>query len=247
MLLEDPRTVPVPVVLAGRTVRLEPLAVRHAEGLALAGAQDRAAYAYTPVPDGPEAAHDYVARALTDQAAGRALPFALVTAFDGRVVGSTRFLELDYWRGPVVWPPVTGAPYGDPLTAVPDAAEIGNTRIAGCARGTGVNAEAKLLMLRHAFETWGVRRITLRADARNVRSRAAIERLGAACEGVRRAHARGLDGAVRDTAFYSVLREEWPAVRSLIELRLPAAARPPATLSRPRRDHDGAAGRLLLT
>ncbi|MFJ6995703.1 GNAT family N-acetyltransferase [Streptomyces sp. NPDC003090] len=239
---------PVPVVLAGRTVRLEPLAMRHAEGLAWAGAQDRAAYAYTPVPDGLEAAHDYIARALTDQAAGRALPFALVTAADGRVVGSTRFLELDYWRGPVVWPPVTGVPYGDPLTAVPDAAEIGNTWIAGCARGTGANAEAKLLMLHHAFETWGVRRITLRADARNTRSRAAIERLGATCEGVRRAHSRGLDGVVRDTAFYSVLHEEWPTVRSIIELRLSATAQhPPAPFPRPQRAHDDAAGQLLLT
>ncbi|WP_308406725.1 GNAT family protein [Streptomyces sudanensis] len=145
---------------------------------------------------------------------------------------------------------MTGVPYGDPLTAVPDAAEIGNTWIAGCARGTGINAEAKLLMFHHAFDTWGVRRVALRADARNVRSRAAIERLGATCEGVRRAHSRGLDGVVRDTAFYSVLHEEWPAVRSLIELRLAAAVRPPVPLPRARRDRrdqDDAAGRLLLT
>ncbi|MFF1510201.1 GNAT family N-acetyltransferase [Streptomyces sp. NPDC058326] len=211
---------PVPVLLTGRTVRLEPLAMRHAEALARAGGADRSAYAFTPVPDGLESALDYIARALTDRAAGRSLPFALVSTADERVIGSTRFLELDYWRGPLIWPPVPGMPHGDPLTAVPDAAEIGNTWIARDARGTGINTEAKYLMLRHAFETWGVRRVTMRADARNTRSRIAIERLGASCEGVRRAHSRGLDGAVRDTAFYSILDEEWPAVRDIVELRM---------------------------
>ncbi|MEU2118610.1 GNAT family protein [Streptomyces sp. NPDC016459] len=210
---------PVPVLLTGRSVRLEPLAMRHAEALAWAGGADRSAYAFTPVPDGLESALDYIARALTDQAVGRSLPFALISTADERVVGSTRFLELDYWRGPLIWPPAPGMPHGDPLTAVPDAAEIGNTWIARDARGTGINTEAKYLMLRHAFETWGVRRITMRADARNTRSRIAIERLGASCEGVRRAHSRGLDGAVRDTAFYSILDEEWPTVRDIVQLR----------------------------
>lgn len=111
------------------------------------------------------------------------LSFAVVRATDGRVVGSTRFLELDYWQGPLVWPAVPGVPFGDPATAIPDAAEIGNTWLSPGAQGTGINTEAKLLMLRHAFETWGVRRISLRADARNGRSRAAMERLGFTCEG----------------------------------------------------------------
>ncbi len=199
--------------------------MRHAEALARAGEADRSAYAFTPVPNGLESALDYIARALAEQAAGRCLPFALVSTADDRVIGSTRFLELDYWRGPLVWPPTPGHPHGDPLTAVPDAAEIGNTWISGDARGTGINTEAKLLMLRHAFDTWGVRRITLRADARNTRSRVAIERLGATCEGIRRAHSRGLDGAVRDTAFYSILDEEWPTVRDIIELRLSSPRR----------------------
>ncbi|GGR27302.1 N-acetyltransferase [Streptomyces roseolus] len=199
--------------------------MRHAEALARAGEADRSAYAFTPVPNGLESALDYIARALAEQATGRCLPFALVSTADDRVIGSTRFLELDYWRGPLVWPPTPGHPHGDPLTAVPDAAEIGNTWISGDARGTGINTEAKLLMLRHAFDTWGVRRITLRADARNTRSRVAIERLGATCEGIRRAHSRGLDGAVRDTAFYSILDEEWPTVRDIIELRLSSPRR----------------------
>lgn len=219
---------PVPVTLIGRTVRLEPLAEHHAAALAEAGAEDRTTYAFTPVPHGLEAARDYIARALADQAAGRSLPFATVNVADNRVVGSTRFLELDYWQGPLVWPPKPGMPYGDPMLAVPDAAEIGNTWLSPRAQGTGINTEAKLLMLRHAFEEWAVRRISLRADARNLRSRTAIEKLGATCEGVRRAHSRGLDGVVRNTAFYSILDEEWPAVRDIIELRIAAATSPSA-------------------
>jgi RimJ/RimL family protein N-acetyltransferase len=180
------------------------------------------------VPHDLASARGYVERALAEQAAGRAVPFAVVRVDDGRIVGSTRFLELDYWQGPLVWPPMSGVPVGDPVTAVPDAAEIGNTWLAPYAQGTGINTEAKLLMLRHAFDTWGLRRVSFRADARNVRSRAAIERLGATSEGVRRAHSRGLDGVVRSTAFYSILDEEWPAVRSLVELRLSAGRTPAA-------------------
>ncbi|MFE1441421.1 GNAT family N-acetyltransferase [Streptomyces sp. NPDC058739] len=222
---------PVSVVLSGRLARLEPLAPHHVKGLVQAAAEDRTSYAFTPVPHGLDATLGYVDQALADQAAGRAVPYAVVRADDGRVVGSTRFLRLHYWQGPLVWPAVPDAPPGNPLSAVPDAAEIGNTWLSSQAQGTGINTEAKLLMLRHAFETWHVRRISLRADARNLRSRAAIERLGATCEGVRRAHSRGLDGVVRNTAFYSILDEEWPAVRGIIELRLAAAG---ATASCPR-------------
>ncbi|MFG2333040.1 GNAT family N-acetyltransferase [Streptomyces sp. NPDC048604] len=214
---------PVPVVLSGRLVRLEPLAPHHAAALAAVGAEDRATYSFTPVPHSLDTALSYIERALAEQSAGRMLPFAVVSTADERVIGSTRFLELDYWQGPPVWPSLPGVPYGDPATAVPDAAEIGNTWLCPRAQGIGSNTEAKLLMLSHAFEVWGVRRISMRADARNLRSRAAIERLGATCEGVRRAHSRGLDGAVRSTAFYSILEEEWPDVRGIVAARLDAA------------------------
>ncbi|MEY9965302.1 RimJ/RimL family protein N-acetyltransferase [Streptacidiphilus sp. MAP12-16] len=210
---------PLPVFLLGRTVRLEPLAERHIEALAAAAAEDRSSYAFTPVPHGTEATARYVADALAAQEAGRALPFATVRASDGLVVGSTRFCDLDYWQGPVIWPPAPRGPVGDPLAAIPDATEIGATWLSARAQGTGINTEAKLLMLRHAFETWGVRRVSMRADARNGRSRAAIERLGAVLEGVHRAHTRGLDGLVRGTAFYSILDEEWPAARAQLERR----------------------------
>ncbi|GGP46523.1 GNAT family N-acetyltransferase [Streptomyces melanogenes] len=211
------------VTLRGRTLRLEPLAERHVEALARAAAEDRGSYAFTPVPCGVEATERYVADALAARATGRALPFATVRVADGRVVGSTRFCELDYWQGPVPWPPAPRGPLGPVRTAIPDAAEIGGTWLSSCAQGTGINTEAKLLMLRHAFETWGVRRVSMRADARNLRSRTAIERLGATLDGVHRAHSRGLDGMVRSTAFYSILDEEWPRVREQLEQRVGAA------------------------
>jgi len=220
---------PESVFLHGRTVRLEPLAERHIEALAAASAEDRSSYAFTPVPHGVEATAEYVAQALAAQQAGRALPFATVRVADGMVIGSTRFCEMDYWQGPVIWPPAPRGPVGDPLAAVPDAVEIGATWLSPSAQGTGSNTEAKLLMLRHAFGTWGVRRVSMRADARNARSRAAIERLGAVLDGVHRAHTRGLDGLVRGTAFYSILDEEWPAARDRLEQRVSA----PQPLSQP--------------
>ncbi len=149
---------------------------------------------------------------MAAHAAGTGLAFAIVCAADDRVLGSTRFTRFDYWQGPMVH----GRPSGDPLLATPDAAEIGNTWLSPQARGAGINLESKLLMLTHAFEVWRVRRIAMRADVRNMRSRMAIERLGATSDGVGRAHSRGFDGEIRSTAFYSILDEEWPAVRATI-------------------------------
>ncbi|WP_330185166.1 GNAT family N-acetyltransferase [Nocardia sp. NBC_01503] len=208
---------PVPLTLTGRLVRLEPLAPQHASGISEAAAGNRDEYAYTPVPHGVDEALEYVAQALAGHAAGTSLAFAIIAVASGRVLGSTRFTRFDYWQGPMVWPLVHGLPPGDPLMAVPDAAEIGNTWLSPHARGTGINLESKMLLLQHAFETWRVRRISMRADVRNRRSRLAIERLGATSDGVRRAHSRGLDGEVRSTAFYSILDEEWPTVRATIE------------------------------
>lgn len=103
---------------------------------------------------------------------------------------------------------------------MPQVAEIGSTWYAAAYQRTGVNTECKLLMLRHAFETWRATRVTLKTDARNKASRAAIERLGARFEGVRRAHGPAQDGIVRDTACFSVIAAEWPAVRDRLQRRL---------------------------
>ena len=129
-----------------------------------------------------------------------------------RVVGSTRFLDLEVFRWPPPWPPGVGRGPVPSDGQPPVVAEIGSTWLAPSAQRTGVNAECKLLMLRHAFDVWSVLRVTLKTDARNQVSRDAIERLGATFEGVRRAHSPASDGSIRDTAYYSILRPEWPAV-----------------------------------
>jgi RimJ/RimL family protein N-acetyltransferase len=199
---------PAPVVLTGRRVRLEPLSIDHAPALAAAAAGDRSTFGLTFVPDGEESALAYVRTALDEQARGDSLPFATVALDSGRVVGSTRFLDLHYW-------PVDDRPDG-----VPVVAEIGHTWLIPAAQRTAVNTEAKLLLLTHAFETWRVWRMTLKTDARNARSRAAIERLGARFDGVLRRFSPAADGGLRDAAFYSILDTEWPSVRANLESRL---------------------------
>ena len=103
----------------------------------------------------------------------------------------------------------------------PSVVEIGSTWYAATAQRTGVNAEVKLLQLTHAFEVWRALRVTLETDARNTASRRAIERLGAACEEVRRAHAPASDGTVRDSAYYSIVASEWTDVRRELVARFP--------------------------
>jgi RimJ/RimL family protein N-acetyltransferase len=157
--------------------------------------------------------HAYVAGALAERAAGRAVPFATVERRTGRVVGSTRFANLEFWT----WPP--GSPHQRPPDR-PDAVEIGYTWLSADVQRSGINTEAKLLMLAHAFEVWRVLRVTIKTDARNARTRAAIERLGAHLDGVLRAARPGADGALRDTATYSIVAAEWPALKAALLGRL---------------------------
>jgi len=197
------------VELVGKAVRLEPLGTGHVPGLVLAASEDRSSYGYTRVPDGTGETRAYVEEAMTEARAGRHLPFAVVRIGEtggGRVVGTTRFCEMDPWA----WPP--GSP--NRRSGVPDAVEIGHTWLAASAQRTVVNTEAKLLLLAHAFDAWDVHRVRLRTDARNARSRAAIERLGARLDGVLRCDIAGADGTVRDSAYFSIVTAEWPAVRA---------------------------------
>jgi RimJ/RimL family protein N-acetyltransferase len=209
--------VPPVVILEGSRVRLEPLSLRHVSALVEAATQARDTYDFTLVPADDATMRLYVQAALADQDTGWALPFALRDLRSQAVVGSTRFLDLDYWSWPPAWPPGRPAPRTD---AVPTVAEIGSTWLAASAQRTGCNTEAKLLMLAHAFDTWGVLRVTLKTDSRNTRSRQAIERIGGRFEGIRRAHARAVDGSVRDTAYYSITAAEWPGVHAALRARL---------------------------
>ena len=200
----------IPVVLAGRYVRLEPLALHHVEPLLTAATASRTTFGYTWVPDSEAAMVRYVESALAAQAAESALPFAVVQPANGVVKGSTRFGNVEFWP----WPEGHPNQRGEHL---PDAVEIGWTWYAPDVQRTGLNTEAKLLMLTHAFETWRVHGVRLMTDARNDRSRQAILRLGAAFDGVLRAHRVGTDGTVRHSAAYSILETEWPLVKARLQ------------------------------
>lgn len=202
-----------PLVLEGRHARLEPLALPHAPALVEAASGPRDTYRLTVVPAGLAETRAYIESALADQAAGRALPFATVARASGRVVGSTRFGNIEFWS----WPASSPRARRD---GSPDVVEIGWTWLAGDAQRTAINTEAKLLMLTHAFETWRVHAVKLNTDARNARSRAAIERIGARFDGVLRAHRPAADGGIRDTAAFSLLAAEWPAAKARLVERL---------------------------
>ncbi|HUN35664.1 MAG TPA: GNAT family protein [Trebonia sp.] len=194
-------------VLEGSLVRLEPLAVGHAQDLATAAEEDRGSYEFTMVPRASEVG-DYLTAQFGRTAQGL-VPFAQVRQADGRAVGCTAYWDPRYWPD-----------RDDDLRAI----EIGFTWLAASAQGSGINAEAKLLLMTHAFDSLRVARVDLKTDARNTRSRRAIEAIGATFEGVLRnwsmSWAPGEEGRLRDSAMYSVISQEWPVVRDRLAARL---------------------------
>jgi len=166
------------------------------------------------VPQGVMEMAQYVDTALGGREAGSALPFATVRAEDDMVIGSTRFFELERWA----WP----AGHAHSRRNGFDSCEIGYTWLAASASRTAANTEAKLLMLSHAFEAWGVHRVCFHTDVRNERSRAALERIGAQFEGVLRAHRLAADLVPRDSARYSIVAAEWPQLKQRLQERLTA-------------------------
>ena len=200
--------------LSGEEVSLRPLHSSEAPALARAAAESRDHYGFTRVPNGVSDAEAYVAAALTQRDRGERIPFAIV--WRDNVVGSTSYYELSAWR----WPEASPLQRAD----VPDTVEIGHTWLCASAQRTRCNTEAKYLLLGHAFETWRVHRVSLRTDARNLRSRRAIERLGARLDGVIRADKPGSDGTVRDSAYYSIVIAEWPEVMARLKRAMTSAA-----------------------
>ena len=192
-----------PTVLDGGLVRLEPLSRDHADGLWDAS-RDHATWTWLPIarPETRTELDRWLETALAAAAGGTEIPFVTVAREDDRVVGSTRFLALRPEHRVV---------------------EIGWTWLHPSVWGAGVNVEAKLLMLGHAFETWGCRRVELKTDALNERSRKAMEAFGARFEGVFRKHMLVRDGENRDSAWYAVLEDDWPSVRDGLAARLPPA------------------------
>src|SRR4029077_7549996 len=199
--------------LSGSHARLEPLSETHLEGLVAAASVSRETYGLTFVPDSADAMLAFIRRPRSDEAAASVIAFATIHAPSGRVVGSTSFLNIERWR----WP--AGSAFQRP-PEMPDAVEVGATWLAHDVQKTAINTEAKLLMLSYAFERWNVHRVSLKTDVRNARSRAAIERLGAKLDGILRAHQPSSTETVRDTAYYTIVRAEWPAVKQGLEARL---------------------------
>ena len=185
-------------VLQGRVVRLEPLAPEHEEGLWEAS-RDPRTWLWLSVlqPLTREGWHEWMRQALAAAEDGAELP--LVTLCHDEIAGSTRFLALRPEHRSV---------------------EIGWTWLHPRFWRTGANVEAKLLQLEHAFETWGSRRVELKTDALNDRSRGALEALGATFEGIHRKHMLVRGGENRDSAWYSVTDDDWPLVRERLEKRL---------------------------
>ncbi|MGB9464972.1 MAG: GNAT family protein [Candidatus Acidiferrum sp.] len=181
-----------PVTLEGRHVRLEPLSLSHHAGLSAVGL-DEDLWRWIPTPVGtPEEMSAYIETALAEQARGVSLPFALIEKSSARAIGSTRYGNIDRTHHRV---------------------EIGWTWVAPAWQRTGVNTEAKYLLLRHAFETLGCMRVELKTDSLNEKSRAAILRIGAREEGTFRNHMITASGRIRHTVYFSVLDSEWPAVK----------------------------------
>ncbi len=190
-------------MLRGRMVSIEPLTLDHAAGLLEAADSDEVfAWLPYPRPADLDQARAWIEDALADRHAGRRLPFAVLSAVDGSVIGSTSYWDFD---------------------AKNAHAEIGSTWLSRASWRSGRNVEAKLLLMTHAFETLGLERIGLRTDISNERSQRAIERLGARREGVRRHEMRRRDGSWRDSVHYSILRSEWPLAKERLIERLSVA------------------------
>jgi N-acetyltransferase len=188
-----------PVVLEGIHVRLEPLLRKHITGLCEVGLEEQLwRWIPTPVRTADDMAA-YVELALKEQANGVSLPFAQIEKATGRLIGSTRYMNID---------------------RVHHRVEIGCTWIGREWQRTAANTEAKYLLLRHAFETLGCMRVELKTDSLNEKSRAAILRIGAKQEGIFRNHMMTSTGRIRHTVYFSIVDSEWPGVKSEMERRL---------------------------
>jgi RimJ/RimL family protein N-acetyltransferase len=183
----------LPVTLSGRHVRLEPLSHDHHDAL-VAAAEDGALWRlwYTAVPE-PAGMTAEIARRLGLMAQGSMAPFAVFAEPGGAAVGMTTYMHID---------------------AINRRVEIGSTWYARSVQRTGLNTEAKLLLLGHAFETLDCIAVEFRTHFLNHQSRRAIERLGAKLDGILRCHQRSKDGCLRDTCVYSITAAEWPTIRA---------------------------------
>ena len=188
-------------VLDGTRIRLEPMTLEHLPGLEAVAFDDRIWRYMLSWVKTPEDLRVWVDTALKMEASGTAMPWVTVLKAENRVIGSTRFADLDRKHGTV---------------------ELGYTWLAPEFHGAGLNAEAKLLQLRYGFEELGLRRVALKTHHENVQSQAAMRKIGAVEEGTFRNHYVMPDGSQRHSVWFSIIREDWPRVRSLLEARVGA-------------------------
>lgn len=190
-----------PITLEGTFIRLEPLRPAHAAALYEAGRPPEIWTWLAVEFTGPESAVQFIDTALKNEAAGVEYAFAVIWKETGEVVGSTRYLDVD---------------------PANKSTEIGWTWYNPRFQGTVVNPEAKLLLMQHAFERWGARRVWLKTDIKNTRSQAAMRKMGAQYEGTLRNHRFRRDGSMRDTVVFSVIDPEWPSVKAGLLARIHA-------------------------
>jgi RimJ/RimL family protein N-acetyltransferase len=197
---------PTPVILEGDAVRIVPLDQAYAEEL-FAAAADPVIWPFMPIPQPTTLARvqAWIDEAWKHAATGDQVPFALIDISTGRAVGSTRYLDI---------------------RRNDKALEIGWTWLGASARRTSINTEAKYLLLRHAFQSLGAIRVQFKVDERNLPSQRAVERLGAVKEGVLRKQRINHDGFIRNAVYYSILDDEWPAVRKRLETLMRRGAGP---------------------
>ena len=186
-------------MLQGAYTRLEPLTLDHVDALASVGLEPSLwSLTLTEVASVADM-HEYVRAALAQEAGGAAMPFAIIDRASNRVVGSTRYLNVEIAHARL---------------------EIGSTWVAGPWQRTAINTEAKRLLLAYAFETLEAARVEFKTDVLNVRSRQALARIGAVEEGVLRQHMITSSGRTRDSVYFSILKSEWSAVRTRLDAML---------------------------
>ena len=187
-----------PITLEGSHVRLEPLTIAHEEALITAASDGELWNTTVTIIPEPAGMRNYIQAALDGLARGTELPFVIIQKGSGKLVGTTRFYEI---------------------FSADRKAAIGYTWLAKSAQRTAINTESKLLLLRHAFETWKCVRVELITDVLNEQSRAAILRLGAKQEGILRKHLILPSGRIRDSVVFSIIDSEWPEVKARLAAR----------------------------
>jgi RimJ/RimL family protein N-acetyltransferase len=186
----------LPPTLVGRTVELHPLRRDHAPGLLGAAADGELWNLKVTIVPGRDSIDSYIAAALNGQPAGSVMPFVIVRRDTGALVGCTRYWKIDRTNRKL---------------------EIGHTWLGASSQRTGVNTEAKYLLLAHAFEVMKCVRVQFTTDELNAKSRAAILRIGATQEGIIRHERIMPDGRLRNSVRYSIIDSEWPAVKAMLQ------------------------------